>query len=229
MLSEKTTRWNSYDTLCSHFYRPHAAPAGQAHCRFRDGHRRGAGDCFRSPAALYRFFCGAAGRNMAGDAAADACGHGLYSDGKRTGIFRRGIRGSLACRRAVQHGIYAERCQERNGGTGTVPELQRAVFSGAAEYVRRRCLHCCMERCPLGTAGSGNQRHMVCGGVSGGEGTGTDTGRSCGDYRLQLRRLIGQLLAAGIRSAGTHCRSPLFAGLRRCRRGKDGRGNDRRV
>ena len=119
----------------------------------------------------------------------------------------------------------------RNGmaETGTVPELQRAVFSGTAEYVRRRCLHCCVERCPLGTAGSGNQRHMVCGGVSGGEGTGTDTGRSCGDYRLQLRRLIGQLLAAGIRSAGTHCRSPLFAGLRRCRCRKDGRGNDRRV
>lgn len=70
---------------------------------------------------------------------------------------------------------------------------------------------------------------MVCGGVSGGEGTGTDTGRSCGNYRLQLRRLIGQLLAAGIRSAGTRCRSPLFAGLRRCRCRKDGRGNDRRV
>ncbi|MFR0950552.1 MAG: sialate O-acetylesterase [Ruminococcus callidus] len=33
------------------------------------------------------------------------------------------------CWRAVQYGIYAERCQERNGGTGTVPELQRAVFS----------------------------------------------------------------------------------------------------
>lgn len=26
-----------------------------------------------------------------------------------------------------------------------MPELQRAVFSGAAEYVRRRCLHCCMD------------------------------------------------------------------------------------
>lgn len=50
-----------------------------------------------------------------------------------------------------------------------------------------------------------------------------------GDHRLQFRRLFGELLAAGGRSPGAHCRTPLFAGLCGCRRRKDRRGDDRRL
>lgn len=53
--------------------------------------------------------------------------------------------------------------------------------------------------------------------------------RSRGDHRLQFRRLFGELLAAGGRSPGAHCRTPLFAGLCGCRRRKDRRGDDRRL
>lgn len=143
------------------------------------------------------------------------------------GLYGRGSGGGMACRRSVQHGIYAQGCQRRCGGTAALCGIRCALFPCAAKHISRCgiCAGICRE--PLGARHAGNRWRVVGGGVLGSAGAGTAPWRSGGNRRLQLWRFFCQLLDAGGGSGAARCRTSLSERLSRCRRRKDGCGDDR--
>lgn len=114
--------------------------------------------------------------------------------------------GGYGLPRSVQHGIYAQGCQRRCGGTAALCGIRCALFPCATKHISRCgiCAGICRE--PLGARHAGNRWRVVGGGVLGSAGAGTAPWRSGGNRRLQLWRFFCQLLDAGGGSGATRCR-----------------------